>query len=178
MTFWSTLHIKPSMTNWTKSFIIYELLLAFLFVHVLNSPFCCDISFPYIMDFHINVSHQEIWTTGDNTSCCHHCNDSLLLCSHVSFHNVTRYTNSLLSYNIANLLDITCTLVTSCVVVGRIYDTFGEWENRCIVEVSHVLYYDKLDLLVIITRYLMKTHIIYIAIYTKYIILPNVFTIM
>ena len=77
--------------------------------------------------FDIHVSHQRIQTTHSHTShyhYCHFCNVDL-----VTFHNVTCYTNSLLAcihFHIADLLNITCTLLATCMILRRL-----ECIDRC-----------------------------------------------
>ena len=71
--------------------------------------------------FVIKLIYQRIQPTSSHASRCHHCH-----CCNVDFvlfHNVTYYTNPLLSHihaKIAQLLGTTCTLVASCTVSGRL----------------------------------------------------------
>ena len=91
----------------------------------LNLPPCCHISFPYITSLDIKTIHQWIQTTCLHVASrchhhhyCHQCNVDFML-----FHNITCYTNSLLSRihgNIAYLLNITCTLVATSMILGRL----------------------------------------------------------
>ena len=90
----------------------------------LNLSPCCHTSLPYIIVFNINIIHQTILTTSSHTSCCrhchccHHCNvDFVVSC------NVTCYTNSLVSCicaNVVYLLNVNCTLVATCTILGRL----------------------------------------------------------
>jgi hypothetical protein len=81
-------------------------------------------SLPYITCLEINVKHRRIQTTHSHASHCHHCN----YCHYcnvdvVLFHNVTCYTNPLLSctrVNTTYLLNIMCTLVATCMILGRL----------------------------------------------------------
>ena len=78
----------------------------------------CQINLPYIMDFDIKVIHQRNQITRSHASHCHYCNVNFVL-----FHNVTCYTNPLLScfqVNTTNLLNTTCTLVATCMILGRL----------------------------------------------------------
>jgi hypothetical protein len=78
--------------------------------------------------FDIKLFHQRIQTTHSHTSCCHHCqycNVDLVL-----FHISIRYTNSLIScihVNTVDLLNIMCTLVAMCMILGRL---------ECILDIS------------------------------------------
>ena len=87
----------------------------------LNIPRCCHISISYVKGFDIEIIHQGIQITCSHTSYHHHfhyCNVSF-----VSFPNVTCYTNSLLScihVNTTYLLNVTCTLVATCMILRRI----------------------------------------------------------
>ena len=71
--------------------------------------------------FDMKIIHQRIQTTSSHAShCyhCHHCNVDFVL-----FHNVTCCANSLLScihVNTTYLLNIMCTLVATCVILGRL----------------------------------------------------------
>ena len=59
--------------------------------------------------------------TRSHASCCHHCHYCNV--DFVLFHNATCYTNYLLSrnyVNIADLLNITCTLVVIGIILGRL----------------------------------------------------------
>jgi hypothetical protein len=70
----------------------------------------------YTMSFDIKTIHQSIPTTCSHASHRRYCNVDF-----VSFHDVTCYTNALLSciyVNITNLLNITCTSVATCMVSG------------------------------------------------------------
>ena len=68
----------------------------------------------------IKVIHQRVQSTCSHAPrhpYCHYCNADFVL-----FHNVTCYINTLLScihVNIAHLLNITCTSVTTCMILGR-----------------------------------------------------------
>ena len=79
---------------------------------------------PYITGFDIKVIHQRIQATSLHASCCHHCHHCHYCnIDFVFFHNVAPYTNSLLScihVNTADLLNITCTLVTSSMILGKL----------------------------------------------------------
>jgi hypothetical protein len=87
----------------------------------LNLLPCCHISFPCIIYFDIKIIHQRIQTIGSHASRCHHCHYCNV--SFVLFYNVTYYTNPLFSYihvNTTYLLNITCTLVATCVIIRRL----------------------------------------------------------
>ena len=92
----------------------------------------CHISFPYITCFDIKLIHQRIQTTPPHASrchCCHYCNVDLVL-----FHNVPCYTNPLLScihVNTIYLLNITCILVATSMILGRLECIISS-ENICI----------------------------------------------
>ena len=62
---------------------------------ILNLPPCSHISIPCIIGFDMNIIHQRIQTTRLHASCCHNCHYCNV--DFVLFHNVTCYTNSLLS---------------------------------------------------------------------------------
>ena len=82
---------------------------------------CCYISLSYIMVFDIQMIHRRIQTARSHASRCHHCHDCNV--DFVLFHNVTCYTNYLLScihVNTTNPLDITRTLAATCVILGRL----------------------------------------------------------
>ena len=91
----------------------------------LNMPRCCHISISYVTGFDIKIIHQRIQITCSYTHYIrhhchyfHYCNVDI-----VSFHDVTCYTNSLLSsihVNIAYLLNITCILVATCMILRRL----------------------------------------------------------
>ena len=86
----------------------------------LNLPPCYHISLPHIMGFYIKIIHQRIQTTRLHTPRCHRyfCNVDFVL-----FHNVTHYTNSLLSHfhvNTTDLFNNICTLVAAGEVLGRL----------------------------------------------------------
>ena len=89
----------------------------------LNLPPCYHISVPHIMVFDNKVSHQRIHTTHSHASHCHHCNNcNCCNVDFVLFHNVTWYTNSILScihVNTTNILNVTYTLVAPCMTIGR-----------------------------------------------------------
>jgi hypothetical protein len=79
----------------------------------------CHVSLPYIIGFDINIIHQRIQTTRLHSSRCHYWGVDFVL-----FHYVTCYTNSLLScihVNNAYLLNITCTLVATYMILGRLH---------------------------------------------------------
>ena len=86
-----------------------------------KSPSCCHISFSYIMGFDIKQIHHQIQTTHSHASCghyCHYCNVDFVL-----FHNMSCYTNSLLPcihVNTTYLLNVTCTLVATCMILWRL----------------------------------------------------------
>ena len=105
-----------------------------------NIPPCCrHISLPYIMGLGLGLGliRQRIWTTGLHASHwyhCHYCNVDF-----VSFHNITCYTNSLLScihVNTANLLNITYTLIVTGVTLRML---------ECRWEMEHVLRWAKVS---------------------------------
>ena len=85
-----------------------------------NLPPCCYTSLPYIIGFDIKIIHQRIQITHSHASCYHHshyCNVDFVL-----IHNVTCYANWLLSHihvNLRYLLNITCTLIATCMILGR-----------------------------------------------------------
>ena len=86
-----------------------------------NVPPCFHISLLYIMGFGIKITYSRIQALHLHASRCHHCHYCKV--DFVLFHNVTCYTNSLLSHihvNIANLLNIVCTLVAIAVILGRL----------------------------------------------------------
>ena len=79
-------------------------------VFSLNLAFYCPMSFSYIIGFDIKIIHQRIKTTSSHVSRRHYCNVDIVV-----FHNITCYTNSLLSQihvNTTKFLNITCT--SSC----------------------------------------------------------------
>jgi hypothetical protein len=87
----------------------------------LNVLACCHISISYVTYYDIIVIHQRFQTMHSHASRCHHCQYCNV--DFVLFRNVTRYTNSLLScihMNIVDLLNITCTLITTCMILGRL----------------------------------------------------------
>ena len=66
----------------------------------------------------MNSNHTLAHIMVSSLSLCHHCNVDF-----VFFHNVTCYTNSLLSHirvNTTDLLNIMCTLVAIGMILGRI----------------------------------------------------------
>ena len=80
----------------------------------LNIPPCYHISLSHVVSFDIKIIHQRIQTTHSRASRRHHCNDDFVL-----FHNATCYTNPLLSrihVTTVDLLNITCTLVATCMI--------------------------------------------------------------
>jgi hypothetical protein len=69
----------------------------------------------------MKIIHRRIQTTHSRASRCHHCHHYNV--DFVVFHNVTCYANSLLScihVTTTYLLNITCTLVATCVKLGRL----------------------------------------------------------
>ena len=77
-----------------------------------------DISISYIIDFVIEIVQQWNQTIYSHPSHCHYCNVVFVL-----FYNITIYTNSLLSHihvNIAELLNMTCTLIAIGVILGNL----------------------------------------------------------
>jgi hypothetical protein len=94
-------------------------------VFSINIPPCCHIFFTYITYLDIKIIHQRIQTTRSHASHCHRCQ-----CCNVDFvlfHSVTCYTNPLLSrihIDIANLLNITCTLVAIGMILWRLERIF------------------------------------------------------
>ena len=93
-------------------------------VLILHLPPCCYISLSYIMGFDIKINHRRTQTTHSHASYSYDCN----YCDyhnidHALFHNVTCYTNPPLSHfhvNTANLLNTTCTLVATRMILGRL----------------------------------------------------------
>jgi hypothetical protein len=86
-------------------------------VLTLNFPPCRHISLSYVMGFDIKIIHQRIQTTRLHASCCHYCNVDFVL-----FHNVTCYTNSLLSHihvNTTSLLNIMCILDATSMILRK-----------------------------------------------------------
>ena len=81
----------------------------------------CHILYSYITYFDFKLIRQRSQTTRLHVSCyhhCHYCNVDFVL-----FHNVTCYTNSLLSciqVHTTNLFSIMCTLVATCMILGRL----------------------------------------------------------
>ena len=96
-------------------------------VLTLDPACCCHASLPCIIDVDIKINHQRIQTTCLHASHCHlynycrYCNVDFVL-----FHNVTCYNNSLLSCihaNTTKLLNITCTLVATSVILQSLEST-------------------------------------------------------
>ena len=77
------------------------------------------------MGFGIKINHQSIqiiWLHTSRCHYCHYCNVDFML-----FHNVTCYSNSLLfciHVNTPDLLNMTCTLVATGVILGRLECTY------------------------------------------------------
>jgi hypothetical protein len=89
----------------------------------LNLPPCCHIPLSYTSKLDIQIIHHGIQTMCSHSSCCHHC-PYYHYCNidFVLFHSVTGYTNSPLScihVNTLDLLNITCTSATTCVILER-----------------------------------------------------------
>lgn len=81
----------------------------------LNLPPCCHASLLYIMGFWHHTHPSKC--SKPHASRCQYCNVGFVL-----FHDVTCSTDSLLScayVNTTNLLNVTCTLVSTCVILGR-----------------------------------------------------------
>ena len=79
------------------------------------------------MVFDIKTIQQTIQTTLLHASCCHYFNVDFVL-----FHNVTYYTNSLLSHlqvTTTDLLNTTCTLDATGVTLGRLKLTFERTQH-------------------------------------------------
>ena len=98
---------------------------------VSNFSPCCHISLPYITAFDIEIICQRIHTTCSHTSCCHYC--QYFTVTFVLFQNVTCYIDSLLScihVNTTYLLNIMCTLVATCMILGRLEYTNLESKNK------------------------------------------------
>ena len=94
-------------------------------------PSCRHISLPYVTIFAIKMIHQRIQTTRLHASCSHYCH--YLHVDFVLFHNITCYTNYLLSsihVDTTYLFNIMCTLVATCVILGRL---------ECIVKFQSVI---------------------------------------
>ena len=76
------------------------------------------------MGFHIRIIHERIYTTHLHASCWRHCH--YRHCCNVEFvlfHNITCYTKYLLScirVNKVYLFNITCTLVATSMILGRL----------------------------------------------------------
>ena len=93
-----------------------------------ESHFLLSCFLPIYVYFDNKIHHQRIQTTRSHASrCqyCHYCNVDFVL-----FHNVTCYTNSLLSHihvNTVELLDVTCILIA----ISMIW-----WSLECIILVS------------------------------------------
>ena len=84
----------------------------------LNLPPCC----------HISLMYQ---TTRSHASCCQFCYYCNVDC--VLFHNATHYTASLVPFiyvTTAKLLNITCTLVVTCMILGRLECTYHIGHNK------------------------------------------------
>ena len=86
---------------------------------------CCHISLSYIMGFGIKITHQSIQTTRSHALHWHHFHyeHCCIVMNFVLFHIVICYIDFLLScmhVNIAELPNITCTLVATCVILGRL----------------------------------------------------------
>jgi hypothetical protein len=79
------------------------------------------------MGFNIKINHQINQSTCSHASRCHHCNHChYYIVDFVLFHDVTCYTNYLLSciyVNTMKLLNITCTLVAASMIA---------WSLECI----------------------------------------------
>ena len=89
-------------------------------------PPCRHISLSCIMDFDIKLIRQRIQFSPSCASCCHCCNVDFVF-SHI----VTCYTNPLFScthVNTADLLNVTCTLVATGMILGRL-----ECNLRCTI---------------------------------------------
>ena len=101
----------------------------------LDPPPRRHISLTYIMGFDIKVIHQRVQTTLSHASRCHPCQ-----CCNVDFarfHSVTHYASSLLScihVNTTYLLNITCILVTTSMLLGR--------SLECICNETALLHYN------------------------------------
>ena len=94
----------------------------------LNMHAYCHIPFPYITGFDMKPIHRRIQTTRSHTSLCHYCNVDFVL-----FHNVICYIITMLSrihVNTTCLLNITCTWVTTCMILGRLACTC-DWLVVC-----------------------------------------------
>ena len=86
---YTSLHLLVSVAHYNVSYTLTSITsLPLLYIETLVS----HISLPYIMGFGIKTLHQRIQTRHSHASHCHYCNVDLVL-----FHEVTRYTNSLLS---------------------------------------------------------------------------------
>ena len=94
----------------------------------------------YIM-FLTLIIHQRSKTTRSYTSCCHHCHyKHYCNVGSVLFHDVTLYTNSLLScihVNTTNILNIMCTLVAIGMILGRL---------DCIVNLNSLSYWTQIQI--------------------------------
>ena len=119
---WGTIWNYPNLHNVTPSLLSQNP--KGTDVLNLNIPPYCHISLPCITCFDINIIPQRIQTTRSHAPCCHHCHDyHYCRVDFVSFKYVTRYINSLLSHihvNTTDLLNITCTLVATCMIIGRL----------------------------------------------------------
>ena len=97
-------------------------------VLITNIPPCCHISLPYIMGYNqvttFKKSTKEFKPHGYthhivlHCNYCHFCNVDFVL-----FHIVTYDANCLVSHihiNTTNLLNIMCTLIAMCMILGRL----------------------------------------------------------
>ena len=87
----------------------------------LSLPPCCHTSLSYITLFDVEITHQRIQTTRSHVSGGHHCHYCVV--DFPLLHNATCYTSSLLScihVNVVDLLNITCTLVASSMMLRRL----------------------------------------------------------
>ena len=118
--------ISPSLT----SLLLYPKTQG-MYILYLNLPPCCHISLSYITNFDIRVIHQEF----KPHACTHHVviivinviNAMLILCYSIMSHATLILFLSCIQINTIYLLNITCTLVATCMLLGRLDCTFDEY---------------------------------------------------
>ena len=120
----------------------------------LHLPLCCHNSLPYIASFDIKMIHQRY--ANYMLTCIMLSSMSLLQNDFVLFHNVTWCTNLLLSCihdNTTNVLDITCVLIATCVILGRLECTAYQMLDTQLAHATRVpLYPYKLPRVKIISQ--------------------------
>jgi hypothetical protein len=119
---------------WSVTFLF--LFLFFFLCHLLNVRAMCP---PHRLGRPSGVDHTSVGSMITKSNCPHN--------SFVVFHNITCYTNSIVSHihvNTTILRNITCTLVATSVILQRL-EYIWNYTMLCLVIVCHIFYQQMLN---------------------------------